>query len=122
MTKKLTQMVIIMINSAIAIFILGFIPFGSLPLITDLYLFFGDATLCDSMDLLNHEYVRTICVDNLQIEFESMECPICLQICVHPSKLPCGHIFCFLCVKVMSTTAPAIGGERSPITLYPFHL
>lgn len=29
-----------------------------------------------------------------------MECPICLQICVHPSKLPCGHIFCFLCVKV----------------------
>ncbi|XP_031635261.1 E3 ubiquitin-protein ligase rnf146 isoform X2 [Contarinia nasturtii] len=28
-----------------------------------------------------------------------MECPVCLQLCVHPSKLPCGHIFCFLCVK-----------------------
>lgn len=32
---------------------------------------------------------------------EIMECPICLQICIHPSKLPCGHIFCFLCVKVI---------------------
>ncbi|XP_055307307.1 E3 ubiquitin-protein ligase rnf146-like isoform X2 [Sitodiplosis mosellana] len=32
-------------------------------------------------------------------EFEMMECPVCLQLCVHPSKLPCGHIFCFLCVK-----------------------
>lgn len=29
-----------------------------------------------------------------------MECPVCLQTCIHPAKLPCGHIFCFLCVKV----------------------
>lgn len=28
-----------------------------------------------------------------------MECPICLQTCIHPARLPCGHIFCFLCVK-----------------------
>lgn len=33
-----------------------------------------------------------------------MECPVCLQLCVHPSKLPCGHIFCFLCVKVNATS------------------
>lgn len=30
---------------------------------------------------------------------KEMECPICLQSCIHPCKLPCGHIFCFLCVK-----------------------
>ncbi|KAK9502769.1 hypothetical protein O3M35_011479 [Rhynocoris fuscipes] len=27
------------------------------------------------------------------------DCAICLQTCVHPAKLPCGHIFCFLCIK-----------------------
>lgn len=27
------------------------------------------------------------------------ECAVCLQNCVHPAQLPCGHIFCFLCVK-----------------------
>lgn len=27
------------------------------------------------------------------------ECAICLQSCVHPVRLPCTHIFCFLCVK-----------------------
>lgn len=31
---------------------------------------------------------------------EVMDCPICLQNSVHPCQLPCGHIFCFLCVKV----------------------
>ncbi|XP_034480891.1 E3 ubiquitin-protein ligase RNF146-A [Drosophila innubila] len=29
----------------------------------------------------------------------ALECPICLQTCIHPARLPCGHIFCFLCVK-----------------------
>ncbi|XP_055373095.1 E3 ubiquitin-protein ligase rnf146 [Condylostylus longicornis] len=28
-----------------------------------------------------------------------VECPVCLQTAVHPTKLPCGHIFCFLCLK-----------------------
>jgi len=28
-----------------------------------------------------------------------MDCPICLQNCVHPVELPCSHIFCFLCIK-----------------------
>lgn len=29
----------------------------------------------------------------------SLDCAICLQPCVHPAKLPCSHIFCFLCLK-----------------------
>lgn len=29
----------------------------------------------------------------------NLECAICLQTCIHPARLPCGHIFCFLCVK-----------------------
>lgn len=28
-----------------------------------------------------------------------MECPVCLQPCIHPARLPCGHVFCFLCLK-----------------------
>lgn len=27
------------------------------------------------------------------------DCPVCLQPCFYPVKLPCGHIFCFLCIK-----------------------
>ena len=27
------------------------------------------------------------------------ECAVCLQTCIHPVRLPCSHIFCFLCVK-----------------------
>ncbi|XP_070705356.1 E3 ubiquitin-protein ligase rnf146-like [Pempheris klunzingeri] len=27
------------------------------------------------------------------------ECAICLQTCIHPVRLPCFHVFCFLCVK-----------------------
>ncbi|XP_062871461.1 E3 ubiquitin-protein ligase rnf146 [Trichomycterus rosablanca] len=27
------------------------------------------------------------------------ECAICLQSCVYPVRLQCGHVFCFLCVK-----------------------
>ncbi|KAK8725950.1 hypothetical protein OTU49_010568 [Cherax quadricarinatus] len=32
-------------------------------------------------------------------EDEELECAVCLQKCVHPVRLPCSHIFCFLCVK-----------------------
>lgn len=28
-----------------------------------------------------------------------LECPVCLQSCIQPVRLPCGHIFCFLCIK-----------------------
>ncbi|XP_024080829.1 E3 ubiquitin-protein ligase RNF146-A isoform X3 [Cimex lectularius] len=27
------------------------------------------------------------------------DCAICLQSCSHPARLPCRHIFCFLCIK-----------------------
>ena len=27
------------------------------------------------------------------------DCSVCLQSCFYPVKLPCGHIFCFLCIK-----------------------
>ncbi|KAL1129291.1 hypothetical protein AAG570_013820, partial [Ranatra chinensis] len=30
---------------------------------------------------------------------KKLECPVCLQSCIHPARLPCGHVFCFLCVK-----------------------
>jgi hypothetical protein len=33
---------------------------------------------------------------------EALDCAVCLQVCVHPVKLECGHIFCFLCVKGVS--------------------
>ncbi|CAH8494568.1 unnamed protein product [Heterobilharzia americana] len=29
----------------------------------------------------------------------NLECSICLQNFIHPAQLPCGHIFCFLCIK-----------------------
>jgi E3 ubiquitin-protein ligase RNF146 len=28
-----------------------------------------------------------------------LECAICLQPCVHPVRLPCSHMFCYLCMK-----------------------
>lgn len=30
---------------------------------------------------------------------ESIECPVCLGPAVFPVRIPCGHVFCFLCVK-----------------------
>lgn len=32
-------------------------------------------------------------------ETSLLDCAVCLQRCVHPAQLPCGHIFCFLCIK-----------------------
>lgn len=37
--------------------------------------------------------------DKSDPEIVKMECPVCLQTCIHPARLPCGHVFCFLCVK-----------------------
>ncbi|CAL8148033.1 unnamed protein product [Orchesella dallaii] len=37
--------------------------------------------------------------DSSSPEKEELECPICLQPCLHPVELPCHHIFCYLCIK-----------------------
>lgn len=37
--------------------------------------------------------------DNSQTSASQSECVVCLQTYHHPVQLPCGHIFCFLCVK-----------------------
>ncbi|XP_014368885.2 E3 ubiquitin-protein ligase RNF146-A isoform X1 [Papilio machaon] len=36
---------------------------------------------------------------DVQPEFQEQYCAVCLQKYDHPTKLPCGHIFCFLCTK-----------------------
>ena len=52
---------------------------------------------------------RYIMAATLQNDEESprqdliLECAVCLQTCIHPVQLPCRHIFCFLCVKGVST-------------------
>ncbi|XP_008300647.1 E3 ubiquitin-protein ligase rnf146-like [Stegastes partitus] len=37
--------------------------------------------------------------DSTSTSTSTPECAICLQSCVHPVRLPCCHVFCFLCVK-----------------------
>ncbi|XP_034018410.1 E3 ubiquitin-protein ligase rnf146-like isoform X2 [Thalassophryne amazonica] len=39
------------------------------------------------------------CAADSSISSTNQECAICLQSCVHPVRLPCCHVFCFLCVK-----------------------
>ncbi|KAL4707706.1 hypothetical protein ACJJTC_014887 [Scirpophaga incertulas] len=35
----------------------------------------------------------------MNIDIKEQDCAVCLQKCHHPTQLPCGHVFCFLCVK-----------------------
>ncbi|KAJ2944369.1 hypothetical protein O0L34_g18371 [Tuta absoluta] len=37
--------------------------------------------------------------ESAQVKQEVQDCAVCLQKCHYPTQLPCGHIFCFLCVK-----------------------
>lgn len=46
---------------------------------------------------------------------EHVECPICLQPCIHPVQLPCTHIFCFLCVKGVANQSKRCALCRSEI-------
>lgn len=39
------------------------------------------------------------CSSNTSKPTSTPECAICLQRCVHPVRLPCCHVFCFLCIK-----------------------
>lgn len=46
------------------------------------------------------EEVEDTCVaDSSSTTTFTPECAICLQSCIHPVRLPCCHVFCFLCVK-----------------------
>ncbi|XP_023285711.1 E3 ubiquitin-protein ligase rnf146-like [Seriola lalandi dorsalis] len=45
------------------------------------------------------EEVGDTCATDSSSPTTTPECAICLQICVHPVRLPCCHVFCFLCVK-----------------------
>ena len=40
----------------------------------------------------------------------SLDCAVCLNNCLHPAKLDCGHIFCFLCIKGV-----AVQSKRCPM-------
>ncbi|XP_053209521.1 E3 ubiquitin-protein ligase RNF146-like [Panonychus citri] len=44
-----------------------------------------------------------------------MECSICLETCIQPVELPCGHIFCFLCVKGVADRYQNCAMCRKPI-------
>uniref|UniRef100_A0A8D8XBY5 E3 ubiquitin-protein ligase n=1 Tax=Cacopsylla melanoneura TaxID=428564 RepID=A0A8D8XBY5_9HEMI len=44
-----------------------------------------------------------------------LDCAICLQPCVHPAKLPCSHIFCFLCLKGFAQQSRRCAMCRTPI-------
>ncbi|KAF2347281.1 WWE domain [Trinorchestia longiramus] len=47
---------------------------------------------------------------------EETRCAVCFMQMVHPVRLPCGHVFCFLCVKgVAITSSPRCALCRHPI-------
>jgi len=49
-----------------------------------------------TQQLVEHSDPQT---DDESKESSTLECAICLQPSLFPVKLPCSHIFCFLCVK-----------------------
>jgi len=48
--------------------------------------------------------------ESVTAKVAKMECAVCLQPSIHPVKLPCNHIFCFLCVKGVT-----IQSQRCPM-------
>lgn len=48
---------------------------------------------------LKEEVGDTCATDSTSSSTTTPECAICLQTCVHPVRLPCCHVFCYLCVK-----------------------
>ncbi|CAF1030248.1 unnamed protein product [Adineta steineri] len=44
----------------------------------------------------------------------SVECSVCLQPLINPVKLPCGHSFCFLCVKGVANVSHTCALCRKP--------
>ncbi|XP_077547137.1 E3 ubiquitin-protein ligase rnf146-like [Haemaphysalis longicornis] len=51
-----------------------------------------------SMDKQGDATETSLCGEE-ELRVPRLECAICLQKCIHPARLPCGHIFCYLCVK-----------------------
>ena len=47
------------------------------------------------------EAIKNLTNDKDKIE-EEQECPICLDTITDPTILPCGHVFCYNCIKEMS--------------------
>jgi len=54
---------------------------------------------------------------NTSEEEPGIECAVCLQPCVYPVQLPCKHIFCFLCVKGVTTQSKRCAMCRREIPL-----
>lgn len=45
----------------------------------------------------------------------AIDCPVCLGTAVFPVRIPCGHVFCFLCVKGAARQAKRCPMCRQPI-------
>ncbi|XP_050533123.1 E3 ubiquitin-protein ligase rnf146-like [Daktulosphaira vitifoliae] len=49
------------------------------------------------------------------LKIDSIDCPICLGTAVIPTRITCGHIFCFLCVKGVTRRSSKCPLCRQPI-------
>ena len=65
------------------------------------------------MSLFSHTILDFL--DGKEEVKEQFDCPVCIQPCVHPVKLPCGHIFCFLCMKGVAMRNRTCALCRQPI-------
>lgn len=55
---------------------------------------------CSANALASSKVIEVdICATDASTSTSTPECAICLQRCIHPVRLPCCHVFCFLCVK-----------------------
>ena len=60
---------------------------------------------------------RYTAINNDTSAKSSLECAVCLQNCVHPIKLACEHIFCFLCAKGVASQNKTCPMCRQDISL-----
>jgi len=76
----------------------------------------------------NLTFLYLIIIDDASDKSKSKydECPVCLGPVVFPLRTPCGHVFCFLCVKGVALQANRcpmcrqnipIGFDKNPINL-----
>lgn len=63
--------------------------------------------------LINTNYLKKLENNNKKID---CECPVCWKIMIKPSKTPCKHFFCYLCLKkCINKFGKACPTCRSPI-------